>query len=265
MKSCKAKIGLIGMMMAFFIIGKNPLFISDAEAMSSENFKISKDTLNFGGNNSGSEIYVADDALGDVAAGGNMTSETYIGCSGFQCMGEAEFLSFSIAQGIAKPGTAGAGIGLGTISTSGVVTSDDATVNSIYLLAESSGDNGLVITIKGANSGLKRVSDPDAVINSTSSDLVAGTAGYGVCVFSADEGPTSPTTFDAVNPYNGTCNKTTGHSVGIVDTLSRVVVQSSGVLKNGDAEILIKAAISSTIEAGDDYQDNLTFIATTTY
>ncbi|MBU0625456.1 hypothetical protein KKF05_03890 [Patescibacteria group bacterium] len=265
MKLLKTKIGLIGMIVAFFIISKNIFFAPSILAMSSENYKISKDALNFGGNNSTSETYIADDALGDIASGENMTSETYAVCSGFQCMGEAEFLSFSITQGTAKPGSAGAGINLGTLTTSSVTTSDGSTVNSLFILAESSGDNGIVITVKSDNAGLKRASNPSVVINSSTASLTASSEGYGLCVFSADEGSTSPTTFDAVNPYNSGCDKSAAHNVGLVDSTSRAIVQASGDLKNGDAEILLKAAIASITRAGDDYQDNLTFIATTTY
>ncbi|MFH2063560.1 MAG: hypothetical protein ABIJ46_05460 [bacterium] len=244
-----------------------PLFFfhpGDVLAMSSANYEVTGDTISVGGLRSTSNGYIAEDTLGELATGENLVSNNYAACAGFQCIDGLPYISFSLTEGVAKPGAVGAGVALGTLDTSSVTTSDGVAVNSIFILAESSADNGLAVTVTGTYSGLRKTSTA-SVISSATAALAAGTQGYGICVGSATEDAESPTAISAVVPYNGACDKVNNHNIGLVDTTPRTVVQSPGQLKGGDIEILVKASISSITEEGNDYTDTLTFIATGTY
>ncbi len=235
-----------------------------AETMSSTNYKIQTDVMSQGGGNASSASFKANDSVGDLATGQDLTSANYRACSGFECFGSAPYITFSVKSGISAPGTDGIPVALGTLTTGAVATSNGSTINSIFITAESNAGSGAIVTVTDVNNGLKRSSTADIVGSSTAS-LVAGTPGYGVCVFSSTQGGTSPTTFNAVSPYASTCNKTTGHFVGLVSTSPNSILASTGQLVAGQAEILVKAAIGGTTAAGSDYADTLTFIETGTY
>lgn len=257
----QAALRLIAMSLSvLFILGGN--FVT---AMSSTNYRVENDTVSFGGGWSSSTNYQGTDTIGDLSVGEGMASANYKSCSGFECTQGANYISFSVQEGLSRPGTAGAGINFGTITTDAISSSNGSTINSVFVLAESSAQNGIQVTITSVNSGLKRASVPTAVIPSATATLSAGIAGYGICVTSATQHAQSPTAFVASNPYDGTCTTTTGHNVGIVDTTSRNILTSTGELKGGDAEILVKAAAADTTMNGNDYQDELTIIATGTY
>ncbi|OGM00692.1 hypothetical protein A2480_04630 [Candidatus Uhrbacteria bacterium RIFOXYC2_FULL_47_19] len=234
------------------------------EAMSSANYEVTGDTISIGGGNSSSASYVAEDTFGDIASGEDLQSANYSGCSGFQCVDGSPYISFSVKEGTSKPGVEGTGVALGSLSTSSVTTSDGVGVNSVFVLTETSADNGLAVGVISTYSGLKRFSTSD-IISSSSATLSAGSEGYGVCVGSAAEDLDSPDTLSASAPYDGVCNKVNGHDVGLVDGTLRTIVDSSGQIKGGDIEILVKASISPVSAAGNDYIDTLTFIATGTY
>lgn len=243
-----------------FLLGR-PVF---ADNMASTSFKIESDTLSLGGGNAASTGFIVEDTIGEIASGEDLTSTSYKACAEFQCtLGEEEekFLTFSVTSGAARPGTAGGTVAIGTLLTS---TVSDAT-NSIYLDAETNADSGVTVTVKGANAGLARASYPTAKINAFTGTLAAGSEGYGICVTEATEDGASQTTYDPQNPYNGTCVRTSGHAVGTVDGTWRNVLASSGELLNGQAEVLVKASISVLTEAGNDFTDTLTFVATATY
>jgi len=232
--------------------------------MSSSNYKVQTDILSQGGGRSTSTGYVADDTLGDLATGETLTSTNYRACSGYECFQQTPYITFTVTQGTSAPGTSGAGVSLGTLSTGAVTTSNGSTVNSVFVTGSSNGTGGSVITVRDANGGLKRNATADTIA-SASATLVAGTAGYGVCVFSATQGSGSPTSLTAASPFNGSCTKTTGHAVGALTTSPQTILQSTGALAGGSAEILVKAAISSVTVGGSDYSDTLTLIMTSTY
>lgn len=154
---------------------------------------------------------------------------------------------------------------MGAITPTAVTSSGISSVNSIFVSIESNGTGGTVVTVRDANNGLARTSNPSTVIPSSTATLVAGTQGFGACVFSATRHSDSPTALAKASPYDSTCNKTTGHSVGILDTTNRTILSSTGALKGGEAEILLKAAVSSSTSNADDYGDTLTFVASPTY
>ncbi|MDD5252220.1 MAG: hypothetical protein PHT12_06360 [Patescibacteria group bacterium] len=228
----------------------------EADVMQSTNFKIQTDTISIGGGRSTSAGFVVEDTLGDLATGEDMASASFKGCSGFQCFQQSEYISFSVAAGTSAPGTVGQNVALGTISTSAVSTSNHSSINSIFITAGSNGSSS-VITVRSTNAGLKSASI-NQTIASASTTLVAGTAGYGVCILSASQ-------MTAQAPYDGTCNTTTGHQVGVVDNTSRAILSAASSFSSGSAEILVKAARSSTTPGAIDYADDLRFIMTATY
>ncbi len=235
-----------------------------ADTMSSASYKVQADVISIGGGNSTSASFAAESTVGDLATGENLASASFEACAGYQCFLQPPYISFSVKQGTASPGTAGAGVTLGTLTTGAVTTSDGSTVNSVFVTAESNANDGLVVTVRDTNNGLKRDSTSDTIASATAT-LVAGTAGYGLCVFSVTQHADSPNTLTKASPYNGTCTKTSGHDVGGVSTSSQNILTSAGAIKGGDSEILVKAAISAITAAGIDYGDTLTFVATGTY
>lgn len=240
-------------------------FGASAQVMSSSNYKVQADSLNVGGNSSTSTNYSVTDTIGETATGEGLSSANFTACSGFECFQSLPYVSFSVAEGTSSPGTPGGSINFGTLSLTAVSTSDGSTINSVFVAAQTNSTAGSQIQVTSANSGLARLSAPTQKISSATATLSAGVAGYGVCVFSSTQGTGSPTALTAASPYNGSCTKTTGHAVGIVDTTHRTVLSTTGALQTGTAEILVKASPSVTTPAGADYQDTLTFTYTVTY
>jgi hypothetical protein len=68
----------------------------------------------------------------------------------------------------------------------------------------------------------------------------------------------------AVSPFDGSCS-TSSHQVGGLTTSPQVVWSISGPAQNAFARLFLKAAISTSTNAHNDYTDTLTFIATGTY
>lgn len=236
-----------------------------ADTMSSTNYKIQADVISIGGDRSTSTNYIVQDTIGDLATGEDLQSTNYKGCSGYQCFQATPYLSFSVKEGTAAPGTTGVGVNLGTAVPGQVTTSNGTSVNSIFITTESNATGGTVVTVRDSNAGLARISAPASTIPSATATLVGGSAGYGICVFSNTQHGDSPTSFTKVAPYASTCTKTTGHSVGGLTTTAQTILQATGALKGGEAEILVKASTSSTTPAGNDYADTMTFIVTSTY
>jgi hypothetical protein len=235
-----------------------------ADSMSSTNYKVQQDVISQGGGNSDSTNYKANDTLGDLSTGENLSSTNYKSCAGFQCFGSnTPYITMSVKEGLTSPGTTGADVALGTLTTSAVTTSDNTTINSIFIATESNANGGTIVTVADDNNGLKRISTADTIASATAL-LVPGTAGFGICVFSATQGGSSPTTFNAISPYASSCT-TSAHNVGLVSTTPNTVLSSTGKLLGGEAEIYVKAAISTTTAAGSDYADTLTFIGTATF
>jgi hypothetical protein len=235
-----------------------------ADTMSSASYKVQTDVISIGGGRSTSAGFVAEDTLGDLATGEDLSSASFKACAGYQCFLLSPYISFSVKQGTSAPGTTGAGVALGTLTTSDVTTSNGSSINSIFLTAETNAGSGVAVSVRDANNGLKRNSTLNTITSATAA-LVAGTAGYGICVFSVAEDAESPTNLDIESPFNGTCTKTTGHSVGGVTTGAQNIITAPGALKGGESEILVKASISTLTAAGSDYADVLTFVATGTF
>ncbi len=242
-----------------------PRRMTEAQVMSSTNFQVQADSVNIGGKASSSGNYLGQDTLGEPATGQNMASALYIGCAGYQCFQGNPYMSFTVKTGTSAPGSTGVPVDLGQLSTSSVTTSNGTTVNSIFITAETNATHGVIVTVRDANTALARTSVPSAKVDSATATLSAGLAGYGLCVFSVGQDGMSPSSFVAQSPYASTCDKTTGHQVGGVNTSNQNILSSSGPLSGGNSEILVKASRSVTSPAGGDYSDTLTFIATSSY
>src|SRR3989339_1444198 len=171
------------------------------KAMSSANYEVTGDTVSIGGSNSSSASYMAEDTFGDPASGEGLESANYSGCSGFQCVDGSPYISFSVKEGTSKPGAEGTGVALGSLSISSVTSSNGVDINSIFILAETSADNGLAVGVTSNYSGLRRFSTSD-IVDSSTATLSAGSEGYGICVDSVSEDPASPDSLLATAPYD---------------------------------------------------------------
>jgi hypothetical protein len=239
--------------------------IAMADTMSSSSYRIEADVMSIGGNRSTSNSYTLEDTIGEMATGEDLSSASFLGCAGYHCFVGDEYITFSVTEGLTAPGTAGAGVNLDVLSVSQVTGSNGSDVNSIFLTAESTARGGAVIRVAGGNGGLASLSVPTDLIPSATATLVSGTEGFGVCVESSTEGQESPSTLEIATPYDGTCNKTTGHDVGILSLLGQNILTTSGAMADGSAEILVKAAIANESPAHDDYVENITFTMTGTF
>lgn len=242
----------------------SPVALVFADTMTSANYKVQADDMSIGGGYSTSANYTADGEVGGLATG-DSASASFKACAGLECFKNVQYLSFAVAEGVTAPAAvSGAGVSLGTLTTGAVATSDGAAINSVFLSVTSSAAGGVSLNVNSRNAGLKRGATADTIASATAT-LSAGTAGFGVCTFSVAQDGASPTALAKVAPYNGSCTKTVGHAVGVVDTTNRILASSTGVLQDGTAEVLVKAAISATTPAGNDYSDVLTFIAAGTF
>ncbi len=153
---------------------------------------------------------------------------------------------------------------LGTLSTASVKVSDTSTIKMIVLEGDSNAAGGVVVTVKSAGgaSGLTSATVPVDSIPSSTGTMSAGTANYGLCV--ATSGLTG---FSRSTGYvSDTCALSSGtNGIRALSTTPISIVNSSGALTNGHAEVVVNATISTTSPAHTDYTDTLTFIMTGTF
>jgi hypothetical protein len=100
--------------------------------------------------------------------------------------------------------------------------------------------------------------------------MAIGTANYGLCASDTVTGlsSTTPAGIAPVRlaPFMASCAaNTAAGSVGALTTGTQNVWSTTGPTSNGFYNMVIKAAISGTIPAHNDYSDTLTFIATGTF
>jgi hypothetical protein len=235
--------------------------VSVAAQMTSSNFKVPGDTFAGGGSYGTSTNYHASDTIGEVAtpAGEDMASTNYKVCAGFQCVGINKFLSAVVTTSTSPctpttPQVAPLSVDLGTLSTSAVSTSADR----ICVIVSSVSVGNVAVMISSANSALKSIATPSAMIPSVTGTLVAGTAGYGMCDSAA-------TLFTKYSPFNGACDTSTNHVVGHVITTPQQMFGFTGDMQNAVGEILTKAAVSRTTPGRNDYGDLITVIVTGAY
>jgi YVTN family beta-propeller protein len=164
----------------------------------------------------------------------------------------------------------GGTVALGTITTTNIASSDVNGVNHICTRLSTNATHGSIVTVRSANAGLKSVSAPTDIIPSTTAVMAAGTANYGLCASDTVHGvgdtvPTGTAPI-ALAPFIASCptDSATG-SVGALTTTPQTVWAVTGGVTNAFYNLVIKAAISSTTPAHNDYADTLTFIATGTF
>jgi hypothetical protein len=236
-----------------------------AAGMSSSNYSVPSDSVNFGGTYSASGTYQVWDSIGETADGGELSGTTFKACAGFQCLVGESFITFTVTQGTSAPGTAGTGVGFGTLTPGSVATSNGSSINSIFMTLEAVAIGGVEVTVVSENSALARTSAPLSTIDSATANLSVATEGYGLCVESVSEDAGSPSSLDEASPYDSACDKTTNHNVGIVDGTTRPIITTSGHVVGGSAEVLVKTKASGSTPGGSDYADTLTFIAMGTF
>lgn len=165
----------------------------------------------------------------------------------------------------------GGTVALGTLTTGAVASSDAASVNHICTRVSTNAGSGAVVTVKSLNAALKSTAVPGDTIASGTATLVAGTSGYGLCAGSAgvDSGKDTTTPVGATPtrtaPFAGATCTAAGHDVGVLTTGAQNVWTLSAASQNAFFRLYVKAAISGTVPAHNDYTDTLTFVATGTF
>ncbi len=157
-------------------------------------------------------------------------------------------------------------VDLGTLSSGTLTTSDQSTINSIFMDIDTNAAGGAVVTVEGANTGLASTSASHTItLGSTETTIAAGEEKIGLCVESVSAGLTKGTQYDSTG---GACSLTnTGtQAVGEIETTATQIINTtSAPVASGRAEVLVKASVSGTTPAATDYSNVLTFIATATF
>lgn len=169
-------------------------------------------------------------------------------------------------------------VDLGTLSTGSVTTSNGSSVDSIFIDISTNASGGVVITAINTDTVVDLAStstpaDTISVVGTPGTTAVtAGTEGYGICVVGTPSATTGTLTtnaeYDGDGSNDGCTASTSDNVVGVPPSSAGsadTVVSSSAPVSGGDIEIAVKAAISATTEAHDDYTDAIRFIATGTF
>jgi hypothetical protein len=171
-------------------------------------------------------------------------------------------------------------VDLGRLSTGRTVASSgDDGVKLICTRLSTNATSGAVVTVRNANGagGLVSASVPADLIPSSAAGISSGSPNYGLCysTVGADAGY-DPGVTPAAAPPDAThgaygvaaCTASVTSGAESVAALSGSPVEVwrvGDVTSNAFAALRVKAAISATQPAHNDYQDSLTFIATATY
>ncbi len=164
----------------------------------------------------------------------------------------------------------GGSVAFGSLSTASISSSDVNTVNHICTRVSTNAGSGAVVTVKSLNASLKSTSVAGDTIPSATAAMAAGTSNYGLCASATVSGLTATVPVGATPtrsaPFNSTCAAdTAAGSVGALTTSAQTVWSVSGAVSNGFFLLVLKAAISATQPAHNDYTDTLTFVATGTF
>lgn len=267
LRSTKTKIKT-AMVLMFTIARVGIPLVTEADSMSSTNYKVQSDVMSIGGGRSTSTNYIVEDTLGELATGEGLTSTNYSACAGFQCAGEAAipYLTFDIDASVTDgENSAPYSVALGVVPTGSVrVSGSTDSVKMVVLEADTNAASGVIVTVRNANgtNGLASTSVPADDIDSSDGSMVAGTENYGLCVYTA-----GLSGFSRAAPYNsGTCaTNTETNAIQGLTSSGENIVSTAGAVTGAHAEIAVQAAIHTTTAAHADYADTLTFIATATY
>ncbi len=132
----------------YFVLLANFLFFENifAEVMSSSNYKIQSDSINFGGSYSDSSNYKIEDTLGEIATG-ESGSVSYRLKAGYQQMQEVYLSMTAVDNVVLLPPISGITGGAAFGTTSVVVTTDSPSGYELSIKASSS-----PALVSGANS-----------------------------------------------------------------------------------------------------------------
>jgi hypothetical protein len=135
-----AAIGLLAIAITFILMNKESFSVqtADAETMSSGNYKMESDSINFGGLRGTSGSYIIEDTLGESATGYS-SSTNYTVHAGYQQMNTVVYVSVTPASNvIMAPGIGGLTGGTSDGSTSFIVTTNNPTGYTATIAASSS-------------------------------------------------------------------------------------------------------------------------------
>jgi hypothetical protein len=163
---------------------------------------------------------------------------------------------------------------LASITVSKDLNADNEMVDLICTQGSTNATGGMAVTIKNANGANGLVSSSvtaDTIPSTTASGMVlaGGTPGYGICINPAlthDDGLTpSGTAPTSIGDYaTWDCDDSAGEVVGL-STTAETAWSATGPTQDATAEFVVRAAISATQPAHNDYTDSLTFVATGTF
>jgi hypothetical protein len=171
-------------------------------------------------------------------------------------------------------------VNLGAFNTGRTIASSgDSSVKLICTHLSTNATSGAVVTVRNVNgaNGLVSASTPTDRIPSGAAAVTSGTPNYGLCysTVSGDNGADAGLTPAAALPDASvglldvpacTSSVVSGaESVAALSTGSLEVWRVGTVTSNAFAALRVKAAISATQPAHNDYSDALTFVATATF
>ena len=164
----------------------------------------------------------------------------------------------------------GGSLALGTLAAGAITSSDVSGVKHICSRLSTNAASGATVTVKSLNGSLKSASNGSHTIPSATAAMAVGTANYGLCASDTRKGKdtTVPVgaTPAAASPFIASCaENTAAGSVGALTTSPQAVWAASGPVSNAYYNMIIKAEISGTTPAHNDYADTLTFVATGTF
>ena len=179
----------------------------------------------------------------------------------------------------------GGTVALGTLQSTAVAASGatrngaGGTVEHICARLSTNATAGYNVTVKSTNGSLKSTSAsadmiPVAAVTGTPTSVTStsGTPSYGLCFGTGGTSGVDVTTPvgtapSATSPYNPTCTSSTtiGDLYGQLSTTTSQVLSGASVAQNAWATLRVKALISATTPAHNDYTDTLTFVATGTF
>jgi hypothetical protein len=231
-----------------FLVCMWPLLSS--ASMSSTNYSIQTDSLNFGGENSSSTSYGEQDTLGEIATGLSSSTDYAIG-AGYQQM-LTSFISLSSAANVTLPSISGIMSGTSMASSTWVVTTDDT---AGYQLSISAGASPALTDPAKAYFADYTPSGgaPDFAFTTSS-----GTSNFGYSVVSPDATQFWKNNGSACN--TGSSNTSLKCWEGF-STITRTIAQSSGDNQPNGASTTVsyEAAVGS-----NKIQDAGTYTATVT-
>ena len=214
-------------------------------SMQSNNYKIEKDSINFGGTDNGqSDSYKLSDTMGEIGTG-ESDSANYTMKAGYRQVVDPS-LSFAVSAVDLDFGTMDTNIRYTTAS--GGAAAEPANGSPSVLTLSTNADNGAEITIRSANAGLNRSAPSSNTISATGPSTVAGGSESYAPYAKNASGLTIPAGFQ------------TGGTTAVT-TSDQTFITVAAPVSGGTVDFLAKAGISGSTLAGS-YSDTVTLVAT---